>query len=83
MLIMLGLMFGIFYLLLWRPQMKEQKKKKQMLSELKKGDGVITRGGIHGTVTAVNQEKGTVTLKIGDNTRTTFNLDAVANRKEG
>lgn len=45
-------MFVIFYFLLIRPQQKRQKKVKEMQSDLKKGDSVITIGGFHGTVHA-------------------------------
>lgn len=47
------LMFGVFYFLLIRPQTKRQKEAEKMRSEVKKGDHVITAGGIHGTVEGV------------------------------
>ncbi len=57
----------IFYFVIWRPQKQQREKHKTMLSELKKGDKVITTGGIWGTVT--NLGKQTVTLQISDNTK--------------
>lgn len=54
----------IFYFLLWRPQAQEQKKRKAMLESLKKGDEIVTVGGIHGTITAL--KKDTVIVKIAD-----------------
>jgi len=58
------LMIVIFYFVLYRPQKKEQKKRSEMLASLKKGDRVITIGGVHGTITALNDK--IVTLKIAD-----------------
>ena len=43
------LMAAIFYFMLWRPQKQEQKKRKEMLDSLKRGDKVITIGGMYGT----------------------------------
>lgn len=47
------LVFGVFYLLLIRPQQKKQKQLQQTISQLKAGDKVITTGGIVGVITAV------------------------------
>jgi preprotein translocase subunit YajC len=47
-LVMLALMFGIFYFFLIRPQQVQQKKRKEMLDSLRKGNTVITIGGIYG-----------------------------------
>lgn len=47
------LIFAVFYLLIMRPQAKKQKELQRMLSELKKGDDVVTSGGIIGRVTGV------------------------------
>ncbi|MEA3287961.1 MAG: preprotein translocase subunit YajC [Candidatus Marinimicrobia bacterium] len=47
------LMFGVFYFLLIRPQTKRQKESEKMRSELKKGDHIITSGGIHGTIEGI------------------------------
>lgn len=47
------LIFAVFYLLIMRPQAKKQKELQRMLSELKKGDEVVTSGGIIGRVTGV------------------------------
>jgi len=61
------LMFGIFYFLLIRPQQKKAKQHQEMINALKKGDKVITSGGIHGRITAVNDT--TITLEIADKVR--------------
>lgn len=50
------LMVGIFYLMLWRPQQKQAKEHKQMLAALKKGDAVVTNGGIIAKVHSVAQK---------------------------
>jgi len=48
-------MFGLMYFLLIRPQQKRAKDHKKVLSELKKGDEVVTNGGIVGKITAVDE----------------------------
>jgi len=58
------LMFVVFYFLLIAPQKKRQKEHQAMLGSLKKGDKVITTGGILGTVTGVKEK--TVILKVGE-----------------
>lgn len=58
-------MFAIFYFLLIRPQQKKAKEHKALLEAMKKGDNVITAGGVHGKVTAVENEL--VTLEVANN----------------
>lgn len=57
------LIFVIFYFLLIRPQSKKAKEHKELLDNIKKGDKVITTGGIHGLVEELNGN--VITLKIG------------------
>lgn len=64
------------YFLMIRPQNKKQKETQKMLDALKKGDKVITIGGIHGTVSNVKDD--TVTVKVDDNCRIEFNRSAIA-----
>lgn len=52
-LVFIALMLGIFYLLLWRPQQKQAKEHRTMLAALKKGDVVVTSGGVLGKVHSV------------------------------
>lgn len=59
--------FAIFYFLLIRPQQKERKRVADMRATLKKGDRVITAGGLIGTIVGLNEQ--TVTLKIADSVR--------------
>ena len=63
-LIQMVAIFAIFYFLLIRPQRTAQKRHQQMLSELKRGDDVVTEGGIVGTVVHLAEEQ--VTIKTGD-----------------
>ncbi|MFH1112543.1 MAG: preprotein translocase subunit YajC [Pseudomonadota bacterium] len=56
------LIFAVFYLLLIRPQQKKAKDHKVMLENLKKGDTIITQGGIHGRITAVADQVLTVEI---------------------
>ena len=51
------LIFGVFYILLIRPQQKKVKQHRELLNNLKKGDKVITSGGIIGNITKVNDNK--------------------------
>ena len=54
--LMLLLMFGVFYFVLWRPQSKERKKLESFRQNLKKGDRVWTQGGLIGTVAQVEDQ---------------------------
>lgn len=58
------LIFAVFYFLLIRPQQKKAKEHKQMLDNLKKGDRVITQGGIYGKVSQIEDQ--VITLEIAD-----------------
>ena len=66
-LVPLILMFAIFYFLLIRPQQKKQKQHRQMISDLKKGDRVITSGGLYGRITGLTDT--VVTLEISEKVR--------------
>jgi preprotein translocase subunit YajC len=73
------LILGIMYFLMIRPQAKRQKEKQKMLSDLKKGDNVVTIGGIHGTISGFkSKEKKAVILKVDKSTSITVNKSAVA-----
>jgi preprotein translocase subunit YajC len=61
------LMVVIFYFLLIRPQQKRQKEHRNMLANLKKGDTVVTQGGLHGKITGLTDS--VVTLEIADKVR--------------
>ena len=66
----------IFYFFLIRPQNKKQKETEKMLNALKKGDKVITIGGIHGVVSSVKEK--TVILKVDDDCKMEFNRTAIS-----
>ena len=70
------LMIGIFYFFLIRPQNKKQKETEKMLAALKKGDKVVTIGGIHGVVSSTKEK--TVIVKVDDNAKLEFNRSAIA-----
>jgi preprotein translocase subunit YajC len=68
--------FAIFYFLLIRPQQKQRREKQQMLGALKKGDRVVTTGGLHGTVVGLNEH--TAVLRIADQVRVEVDRGAIA-----
>ncbi|MEW6308667.1 MAG: preprotein translocase subunit YajC [Bacillota bacterium] len=74
-------MFAIMYFLMIRPSQVQQRKRQEMLSKLKKGDHVITVGGIYSTITEV-KEGGTLLLKIADRTEIETTRAAVASLRE-
>ena len=51
--LMIGMIFAVFYLLVIRPQTKKQKDHQEMINKLGKGEQVVTRGGVIGTITGV------------------------------
>ena len=63
------LIFGVFYFLLIRPQQQKQKQHREMLSKLKRGDRVVTAGGILGRVTEVKDGADEVEVEVAANTR--------------
>nr|WP_240762006.1 preprotein translocase subunit YajC [Paenibacillus thalictri] len=71
----LVLMFVVLYFLLIRPQQKKQKTRSSMLSALKKGDKVVTIGGLHGTIAEITDD--TIVLRVNDVTKLTFERSAV------
>ncbi|HUT36798.1 MAG TPA: preprotein translocase subunit YajC [Planctomycetota bacterium] len=75
-LLFIGVMFAILYFLMIRPQRKRQREHVDMVSNLKKGDKIISRGGIHGIITHVRDRE--VILKVDDNCRLTLSRSAIA-----
>jgi preprotein translocase subunit YajC len=71
------LIFVIIYFLMMRPQIKKQKEKQKMLEALKKGDNVVTMGGIHGKVVGFADENKTVIVKVDDNVKLNIDKSAV------
>ncbi len=66
-LVPIALVLGIFYFLVIRPQQRERRRREQMLASLKKGDRVVTAGGLIGTIVNVTERR--VSLKLGDTVR--------------
>jgi len=75
-LVTFGLVFVIFYFLIIRPQNKKQKETRKMIEAVKKGDKVVTAGGVHAVVYTVKEK--TVILKVDDNTKMEFSKSAIA-----
>jgi len=73
-------MFAIFYFLLIRPQQKKAKEHKALLDAIKKGDNVITAGGVHGKVTSVDD--GIVGLEIATGVVVKINKPYIASIKK-
>lgn len=78
MLLMFGTLFVLFYFLILRPQKREQQRAEQMRNAIKKGDRVVTIGGIHGKVTAVDHTNNIVTVQVDRNTKIDFSKQAIA-----
>jgi len=75
------LMFVIFYFLLIRPQQKKAKEHQNMVNNLKKGDRIITSGGVHGTITSLGDN--TVSLEIAENVNIKINRGNVGDVFKG
>ncbi|MEX1138604.1 MAG: preprotein translocase subunit YajC [Bacteroidota bacterium] len=75
-LVMFGLIFLIFYFMIVRPQQKRQKDRQKMLDAIKKGDKIITAGGVHGTVIGVEDK--TVLVQIADNVKVKVDRGSVS-----
>ena len=73
------LMFVVLYLLILRPQIKKQKNQQKMVDELKKGDAIVTSGGIHGII--ANLKDDIMVLKVADNVKVEVSRSAVSRVK--
>jgi len=58
------LMFVVMYFLIIRPQHKKQRDQQQMIDALKKGDRVVTSGGVHGLITGIKEKEGILILQV-------------------
>jgi len=74
-LIMFGAIFLIFYFMIIRPQQKRAKEKEKMLSNLEKGDKVVTNGGIHGVIAGLEDK--TALLMVSENTKIKIDRSAI------
>ena len=75
-LIVMPLIILVFYFLVMRPQNRKQKEAKKMLESLRKGDRIVTIGGLRGTVVSVKED--VVVLKVDDNTKLEYSKNAVS-----
>ncbi len=75
-LIMFGAIFAIFYFMIIRPQQKRAKVQKAMLEAIQKGDKVVLSGGMHGTVSGLEDK--TVLVDVGNNVKIKFERSAIA-----
>lgn len=76
-------LFVVFYFLLIRPQMTQQKKRKELLLSLQEGDKVRTIGGIYGNIEKIRDDE--ITVRIADNTRirmARFGIETIIKEKE-
>ena len=78
--IFLVLLFGVFYFLLIRPPRRRQKEHQQMVEVLKRGDRVITAGGIYGQIESIGEDS--VVLKVESGTTIRVARASVAGRRE-
>ena len=70
------IIFAIFYFLLMRPQQKKAKQHKQLLADLKKGDKVVSSGGLHGVITGLAND--VITMEISPKVRVKVSRGSVA-----
>lgn len=77
-LLYLLLILGIFYFFIIRPQTKKQKERQKMLDALKKGDSVVTVGGVHGRVVNFKNDEKIVILKVDDNVKLEVDRTAIS-----
>ena len=76
------LIMFIIYFLMIRPQTKRQKEKDEMRKNIKKGDKIITMGGIYGTVQGIKEKNKKAVVKVDNNTNITINMTAIAGLAE-
>ena len=81
--LMMGLIFVIFYFLLIRPQQKQAKQHREMIASLKKGDKIVSTGGLYGTITGLTDD--VVTMEIAPKVRVKVSRASISKlmRKEG
>lgn len=80
MLIMLVAIFAIFYFLMIRPESKRRKQRQEMIDSLKRGDKIVTIGGLHGEVQDVHDDK--VVVRIAENIKVEVAKTAISGKRE-
>jgi preprotein translocase subunit YajC len=76
------LIFGVFYFMMIRPQIKKQKDHQEMLNNLKRGDKIVTTGGIIGSIIKIEEDIGIVNLEIAPNVRVRIIKSAISDRMD-
>ncbi len=74
--IMFGAIFLIFYFMIIRPQQKRAKEREKMLSNMQKGDKIVTSSGLHGTIVHIDEK--TVLLQVTENVKLKYERSAIA-----
>ena len=74
------LIFVVFYIFMIRPQQKKQKQHQAMLTSIKKGDKVVTNGGMFGTVWGIDDKENKVVLKFGEDLKIEFLKSSIAGK---
>ncbi len=74
--ILLGVIALVFYFFMLRPQQKKQKDQKNFIQSVKKGDNVVTIGGLHGKVFALDDE--TVTIEVDKGAKLRFDKTSIS-----
>lgn len=77
MIIMMVVLFAIVYFFMIRPQNKKQKEIQKFRNSLQVGDKVVTIGGLHGTVKAINEDDNTITLEVATGVKLVFAKEAI------
>jgi preprotein translocase subunit YajC len=80
MIALLGVTVGIVYFMIIRPQQKRQKQTEAMLGSIRKGDRVLTTGGLYGTVIGTKDD--IVVLKVSDDVKMEFSKQSIVQIKE-
>jgi preprotein translocase subunit YajC len=75
--IMFGAIFLIFYFMIIRPQQRRAKEREKMLSNIEKGDKVVTSGGIHGIIAGIDEK--TVLLQVSETVKLKVDRTAISN----
>lgn len=76
--IILVAMFAVMYFFMIRPQNKKQNDQKKFIEDLKKGQRIVTMGGIHGKIVQVNDETATILLEIAEGTKIKIDKSVVS-----
>ena len=80
MVLMFGAIFLVMYFFMIRPQQKRQKEHQKMLSELKKGDRIMTNSGMYGTVFGFSDDENKIVIKVSDDIKLEFHKSAISNK---